>query len=83
MPHWYSDVDAMLAAEKIDLIDIVTRMDTHRALVEKTIATWHRDHRAEAFRTDLGRRRGDDTRRRRRRACSSRSMRISASRRRS
>ena len=27
----------MLAAEKIDLIDIVTRMDTHRALVEKTI----------------------------------------------
>ena len=38
VPHWYADFDAMIAAEKIDLIDIVTRMDTHRALVEKTIA---------------------------------------------
>ncbi|MBN8995877.1 MAG: Gfo/Idh/MocA family oxidoreductase [Rhizobiales bacterium] len=36
--HWYSDYDAMLAAEQIDLLDIVTRMDTHRALVEKAIA---------------------------------------------
>lgn len=38
VPRWYSDIDAMLANETIDLIDIVTRMDTHRALVEKTIA---------------------------------------------
>lgn len=38
VPHWYSDMDAMLAAEKIDLLDIATRMDTHRALVEKAIA---------------------------------------------
>jgi predicted dehydrogenase len=28
----------MLAKEKIDLLDIVTRMDTHRRLVEKAIA---------------------------------------------
>lgn len=37
VPNWYSDFDAMLDKEKIDLIDIVTRMDTHRMLVEKTI----------------------------------------------
>jgi predicted dehydrogenase len=36
--HWYSDTDAMLAAERIDLLDIATRMDTHRVLVEKAIA---------------------------------------------
>jgi predicted dehydrogenase len=37
VPHWYGDMDAMLAAEKIDLLDIATRMNTHRALVEKAI----------------------------------------------
>ncbi|WP_365709983.1 Gfo/Idh/MocA family oxidoreductase, partial [Parvibaculum sp.] len=29
--------DAMLAAESIDLLDIVTRMDTHRRLVETSV----------------------------------------------
>ena len=37
VPHWYQSFDEMLAKEKIDLLDIVTRMDTHRALVEKAI----------------------------------------------
>lgn len=37
-PHWYTDMDAMLSAERIDLLDIATRMDTHRVLVEKAIA---------------------------------------------
>ena len=31
--RWYTDADAMFAAEQLDLVDIVTRMDTHRALV--------------------------------------------------
>lgn len=35
--HWYSNVDEMLDKEKIDLIDIITRMDTHRMMVEKTV----------------------------------------------
>jgi predicted dehydrogenase len=38
VPRWYGDIDAMLAAERIDLLDIATRMDTHRALVERAIA---------------------------------------------
>src|SRR4029079_16881404 len=38
VPHWYRDYGEMLANEKIDLLDIVTRMDTHRALVEQSIA---------------------------------------------
>lgn len=37
IPHWYSNVDEMLEKEQIDLIDIITRMDTHRMMVEKTI----------------------------------------------
>jgi predicted dehydrogenase len=35
---WYTDVKAMLAAEKLDAVDIVTRQDTHRAIAETTIA---------------------------------------------
>jgi D-apiose dehydrogenase len=34
-PRWYSDVVEMLEAEKLDLVDIGTRMDTHRAIVGK------------------------------------------------
>ena len=34
---WYTDFDEMLAKEKIDLLDVITRMDTHRMLVEKSI----------------------------------------------
>jgi predicted dehydrogenase len=30
--RWYTDAAAMLAEEAIDLVDIATRMDTHRAL---------------------------------------------------
>ena len=37
-PRWYSDVVEMLDAEKLDLVDIVTRMDTHRAIVTETLA---------------------------------------------
>ena len=35
---WYTDVKAMLPAEKLDAVDIVTRQDTHRMLAETTIA---------------------------------------------
>jgi len=38
VPNSYTDFDEMLAKEKIDLLDIVTRMDTHRRLVERAIA---------------------------------------------
>src|SRR5579859_2890404 len=38
VPNSFTDFDEMLAKEKIDLLDIVTRMDTHRGLVEKAIA---------------------------------------------
>jgi len=34
----YAEVEAMLRAEKLDAVDIVTRQDTHRALAETTIA---------------------------------------------
>lgn len=37
VPRWYGNVDEMLDKEKIDLIDIITRMDTHRMMVEKTV----------------------------------------------
>ena len=36
--HWYDDAAAMLDAERPGLVDIVTRMDTHRALVEVAAA---------------------------------------------
>ena len=34
VPRWYSDAEAMFRAEKLGLVDIVTRMDTHRTLAE-------------------------------------------------
>jgi predicted dehydrogenase len=37
VPHCYRDIDAMLAVERVDLLDIATRMDTHRMLVERAI----------------------------------------------
>jgi predicted dehydrogenase len=33
VPRWYTDAAAMLAAEDLDLVDIVTRMDSHLPLV--------------------------------------------------
>lgn len=38
VPRWYRDFNEMRAAERIDLLDIVTRMDTHRALVETAVS---------------------------------------------
>jgi D-apiose dehydrogenase len=38
VPHWYTDAAEMFAAEKLDLVDIATRMDTHRALVELAVS---------------------------------------------
>jgi predicted dehydrogenase len=35
---WHTDVQAMLEAETLDVVDIVTRQDTHRPIAEKTIA---------------------------------------------
>ena len=31
--HWYTDAEAMLGAHKLDLVDIITRVETHRDLV--------------------------------------------------
>jgi predicted dehydrogenase len=38
VPRWYTDFDALLAKEKPGLIDIVTRVETHKEQVLKTIA---------------------------------------------
>ena len=35
---FYTDANALLASEQLDVVDIVTRQDTHRALCELTIA---------------------------------------------
>ena len=37
VPHWYRDAGEMLDRHNIHLVDIATRMDTHRALVEMTV----------------------------------------------
>jgi predicted dehydrogenase len=37
VPRWYTDLDELLAKEKPGLIDIVTRVETHREQVLKTI----------------------------------------------
>jgi predicted dehydrogenase len=37
VPHWYSDSAALFRERKIDLVDIVTRVDTHQALAELAI----------------------------------------------
>ncbi len=34
---WYTDPEQMFSSEALDLVDIVTRMDTHRTLVELAI----------------------------------------------
>lgn len=38
VPRWYEDIDRMLDSETVDLIDIVTRVETHPTLVERCIA---------------------------------------------
>jgi predicted dehydrogenase len=38
VPRWYTDAATMFAKERIDLVDIATRMDTHRALVELAVS---------------------------------------------
>jgi predicted dehydrogenase len=38
VPRWYTDLDALLKNEKPGLIDIVTRVETHREQVLKTVA---------------------------------------------
>lgn len=37
VPHWYEDVERMFDSETVDLVDIVTRVETHQALVERSI----------------------------------------------
>jgi D-apiose dehydrogenase len=37
VPHWYTDLDALLATEKPTLVDIVTRVETHTEQVLKTV----------------------------------------------
>ncbi|MES1151255.1 MAG: Gfo/Idh/MocA family oxidoreductase, partial [Dongia sp.] len=38
VPKAYTDLDEMLAREKIGLIDVVTRVETHKEQVLKTVA---------------------------------------------
>jgi len=38
VPRWYTDLDELLKNERPGLIDIVTRVETHRAQVLKTVA---------------------------------------------
>ena len=38
VPSWYDSPEAMLAAERLDLVDIVTQVRTHKTLVELAIA---------------------------------------------
>jgi len=38
VPRWYADAGEMLAKEQLDLVDIVTHMSSHRALVEMALA---------------------------------------------
>jgi predicted dehydrogenase len=38
VPRWYTDLDELLAKEKPGLIDIVTRVETHKEQVLKTVA---------------------------------------------
>ncbi len=40
VPRWYTDAETMFREENLGLVDIVTRMDTHRALAE--MAARHR-----------------------------------------
>ncbi|MGH6874243.1 MAG: Gfo/Idh/MocA family protein [Aestuariivirgaceae bacterium] len=37
VPRWYTDAEKMFAEEKLGLVDVVTRMETHKALVEMAI----------------------------------------------
>lgn len=37
-PRWYTDAEAMFREQRLGLVDIVTRMDTHRSLVELAIS---------------------------------------------
>jgi hypothetical protein len=34
VPHWYTDAETMFRERKLGLVDIITRMDTHRQLAE-------------------------------------------------
>ncbi len=37
VPHWYSDAETMFRERRLDLVDIVTQVATHQALVELAI----------------------------------------------
>jgi predicted dehydrogenase len=37
VPHWYTDAEAMFREERLGLVDIVTRMETHREQVERAV----------------------------------------------
>src|SRR5262245_11710999 len=39
IPRWYDSAQAMFAAEKLDLVDIVTQVRSHKALVEMAIGS--------------------------------------------
>lgn len=37
VPHWYDDAAKMLADERLDLVDIITQVRSHKPLVEMTV----------------------------------------------
>jgi predicted dehydrogenase len=37
VPHWYADSETMFDRQRLDLVDIVTRVETHQAVVEQSI----------------------------------------------
>jgi hypothetical protein len=57
--HWYTDPERMLAEQNLGLVDIVTRMDTHREFGRTCRPTSNADHCSEADRTDSRRRASD------------------------
>ena len=82
VPHWYTDAETMFRERNLGLVDIVTRMDTHRRARRDGGAPQGADDRAKAVRAGHRRRAGDRRRPRRRPGSSSPCTRISASRRR-
>ena len=54
VPHWYDSPEAMFAAESLDLVDIVTQVRSHKALVELAIGAGVATIVQKPFGNDLG-----------------------------
>ena len=54
VPHWYTDAEKMFRERNLGLVDIVTRMDTHRRARRDGLPPQGADDRAKAVRAGLG-----------------------------